>query len=395
MSRPVVGNPDSVARNENLPLPIVKYPNSSSCFIGFKEEEDGKLYFCSCAKTALENYIQGRIDDLDNSHRDVTVENVVQLFQEEIKEEALNADLDSPEDVVDVFPFRDDLCHRCNQVVPNLRFCHEMYGTVFKQNYGWYIDQRQYQYGFYGNIGTQTPFIEEIPKHILELIDDELENNLGSKTQRLQELRTKKRKRNIEINEERKELLRKYADPDNPNFHPNDIDGDHIYEIKQEYNEKPRLLPDEADELEELEELIDKNWDRISTAIENEVREEFGHHEIGSRWESETVLYNLIKSKYGEEYTIKRHHRPDWLEGLELDIFIEEAGVGIEYQGIQHYEVVEAWGGEEGLEKRQERDKRTKELCRKYGIELVEVRYDEDISQEIVERRVAPLLDHS
>ncbi|WP_141212211.1 hypothetical protein [Halorubrum ezzemoulense] len=392
MSRPVVGNPDERARNENLPLPIVKYPNSSSCFIGFKERRGSQLYFCSCAETALKNYIRGRIDDLDDSHRDVTVENVVQLFQDEIKEDALSANLDNPEDVVEVFQFKDDLCHRCNEVVPKLRFCHEMYGTVFKQNYGWYINQKQYKYGFYGNIGTQKPFVEEIPDHIFEVIDDELENNFETKTQRLQELRSKRRERNREINDERKELLKKYADPDNPEFQPEDIDGDHIYEIKQEYNDKPRLPPDEAEELEQLEDLIDENWDRVSTAIENEVREEFGHHEIGSRWESETVLYNIIESKYGDEYTIKRHHRPDWLEGLELDIFIEEAGVGIEYQGIQHYEVVEAWGGEEGLEERQERDQQTKELCREHGVELVEVRYDEDISEEIVEKRVDSLL---
>ncbi len=268
-----------------------------------------------------------------------------------------------------------------------------MYGTVFKQNYGWYINQRQYQYGFYGNIGTQTPFVEEIPDDILELVDDELENNFESKTQRLQKLRAKRRKRDRKINEERKELLKKYADSDNPDYHPGDIDGDHIYEIKQEYNEKPRLPPDEADELEELEELVEENWDRVSTAIENEVRQEFGHHEIGSRWESETVLYNLIESKYGDEYTIKRHHRPDWLEGLELDIFIEEAQVGVEYQGVQHYEIVEAWGGKEGLEERQERDRRTKELCKKHGIELVEVRYDEDISEEIVGKKVEPAVE--
>lgn len=393
MSRPVVGNPDEVTENENLPLPIVKYPTGRSCFIGFKEKEDGQLYFCSCTETALENYIRGRIDSLDDSHRDVTVENVVQLFLDEIKDEVLSTGLNRPEDVVDVFQFKDDLCHRCNQVVPKLRFCHEMYGTVFKQNYGWYINQRQYQYGFYETIKTQTPIVEAIPDHILELVDDELENNFESTIERLQELETKRRTRDREINEERKELLRKYADPDNLDFHPEDIDGDHIYEIKQEYNEKPRLPPDEANELEELEELVDENWDRISTAIENEIREEFGHHEIGSRWESETVLYNLTESKYGDEYTIKRHHRPDWLEGLELDIFIEEAQVGIEYQGVQHYEVVEAWGGEEGLEERQERDRRTKDLCKEHGVELVEVRYDEDISEEIVESRVEPLIE--
>lgn len=120
MSRPVVGNPDSVARNENLSLSLVTYPNSSSCFIGFKKEGKSQLYFCSCSETALENYIRGRIDELDDSHREVTVENVVQLFQDEIKEEALKTDFARLENIIDVFQFKPGLCHRCNQVVPKL-----------------------------------------------------------------------------------------------------------------------------------------------------------------------------------------------------------------------------------------------------------------------------------
>lgn len=392
MARPVVGGSNTVARNDALPFLVVTYPDSSSSFIGFSEEEGGELYFCACAEEALENYIQGRIDALNKSHREPTVENVVQLFQEQIKREALTT-VDTPQHVVDIFKYKDNLCHRCNQVVPKFRFCHEMYGTVFKQNYGWYINQRQYQYGFYENIKTQTPLVGEIPDHILDLIDDELSDNLESKIQRLQELKSKRRKRDAEINNEQEEVLRKYADPDNLEYHPNDVDGYYMYEVKQEYKQKPRLPPEEADELAELKELVDESWERILKAIENEVRQEFGHHEIGSRWESETVLYNLINTKYGDEFTIKRHHRPDWLEGLELDIFIEEAQVGIEYQGVQHYEVVEAWGGEEGLEERQERDQRTKELCQEYGVELVEVRYDEEISEELVTKKIEPQID--
>jgi len=32
-----------------------------------------------------------------------------------------------------------------------------------------------------------------------------------------------------------------------------------------------------------------------------------------------------------------RHYRPDFLQGLELDIFIDELKIGMEYQGIQHF----------------------------------------------------------
>ena len=36
----------------------------------------------------------------------------------------------------------------------------------------------------------------------------------------------------------------------------------------------------------------------------------------------------------------------------QLDIFIVEADVGIEYQGVQHYKAVGVWSSKEGLEER-------------------------------------------
>jgi hypothetical protein len=392
MSRSVAGNSDNVARNGNLPLPIVKYPTSSSCFIGFKEENDGQLYFCDCAKDAIENFIQGRIDEFLRTHGDVSVENITPLFQDEIQEKVRQRGVNDPEEVIDLFEYREEICHNCNQVVPEYRFCHEMYGTVFKQNYGWYIEQRQYEYGFYANIKTQTPYIAEIPDDIFDVMDDELAENFKSKIERLNELQDKRRERDREIREQRDEEIQEYMDKSIEEMTREERSGDYVPQIRERFKRKPRLRPNEQDELEELAELLEEHWKRITNHIENEVRQEFGHHEIGSRWESETVLYNLIDSKYGGEYTIKRHHRPDWLEGLELDIFIVEPQVGIEYQGVQHYEVVEAWGGEEGLEERQERDKRTKELCQEYGVDLVEVRYDEEISEALIEKRVEPFL---
>lgn len=191
-----------------------------------------------------------------------------------------------------------------------------------------------------------------------------------------------------EIKEQQENEIQKYLNKSIKELTPSERDGNYVNQIKEKYNQKPRLSSDEKAELEELVELLEQNWKRITDYIENEVRQEFGHHEIGSRWENETVLYNLINSKYGDEYTIKRHHRPEWLEGLELDIFIEEAQVGIEYQGQQHYEVVEAWGGKEGLKQRRARDRRTEQLCQEHSVELVEIRYDEEISEELVEDKI-------
>jgi hypothetical protein len=263
-----------------------------------------------------------------------------------------------------------------------------MYGTVFKQNYGWYIKQRQNEYGFHTNIKTQIPYVDDIPDELLKIIDERVVENLDTKIERLNELQNKRQQREREIKEQQENEIQKYLNKSIKELTPSERDGNYVNQIKEKYNQKPRLSSDEKAELEELVELLEQNWKRITDYIENEVRQEFGHHEIGSRWENETVLYNLINSKYGDEYTIKRHHRPEWLEGLELDIFIEEAQVGIEYQGQQHYEVVEAWGGKEGLKQRRARDRRTEQLCQEHSVELVEIRYDEEISEELVEDKI-------
>lgn len=45
----------------------------------------------------------------------------------------------------------------------------------------------------------------------------------------------------------------------------------------------------------------------------------------------------------------------------------------IEVQGEQHYRVVDIWGGEDGLKRRQELDKNKKDYCERMGIPLYEI----------------------
>jgi len=79
---------------------------------------------------------------------------------------------------------------------------------------------------------------------------------------------------------------------------------------------------------------------------------------------------------------------------LELDIFIQEPRIGIEYQGIQHYEPVKHWGGEEALKKNKERDRRKRQICQHVGIKLIYFKYDEDLSKELIESKLRPHLQH-
>lgn len=105
------------------------------------------------------------------------------------------------------------------------------------------------------------------------------------------------------------------------------------------------------------------------------------------KWFHEKLLFSIIKSLY-PDYTVLYHYRAQWLDHLELDIYIQELNIGIEYQGIQHYEPIEHWGGIDGLKQRQSNDKRKKKLCTNYGVELIYFDYTESITHTYVKNKM-------
>lgn len=67
------------------------------------------------------------------------------------------------------------------------------------------------------------------------------------------------------------------------------------------------------------------------------------------------------------------NYRPDWLFGLEIDIFLPEIGVGFEFNGDQHYIVTE-FGTPDT---QQRRDWRKRKLCVQENVVLVIVEASE------------------
>ena len=57
----------------------------------------------------------------------------------------------------------------------------------------------------------------------------------------------------------------------------------------------------------------------------------------------------------------------------------------IEYNGIQHYESVEYWGGEAALKKQKEHDKRKRDYAKKHGYKLITVKYTYDTYENVEE----------
>ena len=70
---------------------------------------------------------------------------------------------------------------------------------------------------------------------------------------------------------------------------------------------------------------------------------------------------------------------------LPFDFYLPELNIAIEYQGKQHYEAIEYFGGEKQLYKQQKHDKIKKDYCKEKGINLLEIKYNDDIEEVLKE----------
>lgn len=110
-----------------------------------------------------------------------------------------------------------------------------------------------------------------------------------------------------------------------------------------------------------------------------------------SKWKNEAELYAIIKVLF-PSFSIIREYNPKELQGLRIDIFIQELNLAIEYQGQQHFQPVKAFDGEDSFKKLQERDALKKRLCKELGIELRYFTYKEKISLEVVSNKLKKFL---
>jgi hypothetical protein len=99
-------------------------------------------------------------------------------------------------------------------------------------------------------------------------------------------------------------------------------------------------------------------------------RETIGMPKVGEGWINETELFYRITDYFKSEEVI-HHASPKWLGRQHLDIYLPKLNIGIEYQGAQHYEPIEFFGGQEAFERTLERDERKKQLCEKHNCMLI------------------------
>lgn len=336
---------------EDLPLPCVHYPGHYGTFFAFSAESESMPYLCSCTRAAISNYLQLR-KPLDEVERNPPFDQAAHLDKLNLPNTIRAMSVRS----LDQIRFKERLCHRCNLTPPTMRYCHEMYGVRFIQHFGWYVDQTYLRFGIlprgvaYLKGITPPEYVEDI-KDIKDAMADVTEASTW-------------------------------------------------FRDREEYT-RQRILDHSLPETEFDEEEIARRQDilrkatrhhrqaerELSKKIENIVREEFGFRKIGERWTSETLLCQIVCGIFPST-DVLRHHRPDWLGGLELDIFIPGLDLAFEYQGQQHFHPIEAWGGEEALDRQIARDKKKVMICNQRGVKLIAVDYTEPLVKDHIVARI-------
>jgi len=103
-------------------------------------------------------------------------------------------------------------------------------------------------------------------------------------------------------------------------------------------------------------------------------------------------VYRLTKKLY-KDYVVIYQHRPFFLRSsnggqMSYDIFISKLNIAIEYQGQQHFEPVDFFGGEMAFEELKKRDAEKAVLSAQNGVKLVYINYWEEISPQLIIDRV-------
>lgn len=95
----------------------------------------------------------------------------------------------------------------------------------------------------------------------------------------------------------------------------------------------------------------------------------------------EVAIYNALSDSgvpFVEEYTFEdlRGYSGELLR-FDFAVFNDDGSLDflIEYNGIQHYKPVSAFGGSKSFIRQRKNDQLKKDYCRKHGIRLVEIPY--------------------
>jgi len=108
-------------------------------------------------------------------------------------------------------------------------------------------------------------------------------------------------------------------------------------------------------------------------------------------WRCEEKVYRIVRELFPDKL-IRRHDRRK-LKGLELDMYLPELRLGIEYDGEQHYnrEICEGIFKSD-FDAQIRRDRKKDKLCRRGKIILIRIKYDESLTKTHIKKKLKQFL---
>jgi hypothetical protein len=323
-------------------MPWVHYGGLYSTFVQFSESEDSQRFLCECSRSAAGSHVidfcEARGDKppwpLKYLPGLIEAADPSSMPQE--------AEFSGPAEVIPQLQFAEGICHRCNLGVPSIDYGYEICfkrTTFFAQRFGFYIQQWLYAQGLsgWGSALPNTPIGVEV-QHLLA-IDDAATRKLLSECWRA---------RNIT-------------------------------------GEKPPLSWEEE---HELNTALKRQRLSICNHAEQVLRQHFRFPPRGKLAQAEHLLF-LIASRIFSPEQILRRARPDWLVGLELDIYIPSLRIAFEYQGHQHENPRSfLHADEESFSRLRDRDDRKRRACAQHNVRLAYFDESDYLTEALVRQRV-------
>lgn len=109
------------------------------------------------------------------------------------------------------------------------------------------------------------------------------------------------------------------------------------------------------------------------------------NHAIPTKWKHEAQMFDLIVANFPDA---RFQYYAEWIAPQNYDVYIPSIRTAFEFQGLQHYESVDFFGGDVALKKRNELDNRKRMISENENIRLIEWKYDEPIMKKILDEKL-------
>jgi hypothetical protein len=128
--------------------------------------------------------------------------------------------------------------------------------------------------------------------------------------------------------------------------------------------------------------------DQLKVGVDTRIARADVQRRLGlSRWKNEAELFGIVKKLF-DGIVVQREASPPWLGRQRLDIYVPDLSLALEYQGLQHFEAVALFGGEEGTRRAIERDALKQQLCTENGVTLIHVLHSDPLTPTAIRHRL-------